>query len=176
MSTPSISVAYITSSNFIPTILPSQRFNVLDTTNPKYLRYFSLQNDSIILSVYTASIAVPLYGTGSLASAIVAFNPIFTWPPLIITQPTSSTVTHPAPVYFSVSASAELPVTYQWYYQSGSATWYSIVSTGSYTGSQTPALTSSVTSLAVQNTSSYVCVMTDASGQTTSSIVNLFVQ
>jgi hypothetical protein len=167
----SINVSYNGMVNFTSSSPQQQQF-MLDTTNVKYLRYATLTQDSLTLTVYTSSAVIPL---SQLYAAAVNVIPQITWPPIIISQPTSSAVTHSNAVYFVVNASAELPITYSWYYQSGSNfTWFPIVSTGSYTGSLTAALTCSSPQIPFANTASYRCVLSDVSGFTSSSIATLY--
>jgi len=178
MSTQAINITYTSPSSFSQSLTPSQRMSVLNSANTSYYRIATVQQDCIILSYYTASVVIPWQGTGSLWAAGYTANPALTYAPVIIQQPSSSqTVTHPTAVYFSISASAETAISYQWYYNSASnaTSWYPIVSTGSYTGSQTPALTSSTTNVSFQNTSSYLCVASNTTGNTSSSIASLFV-
>lgn len=170
MPVQSINIQYTTPSNFSASF-PPQKTSVLDTTNPNYLRYATLATDSVALTYYSVSVLIPL---SQLYQAAASASYALTWPPIILTQPTNSIVTHPAAAYFVVSASAEIPITYQWFRQSGSGNFTSIISTGSYTGSQTPALTHSNT-VTGESTSSFVCVCSNASGVTSSSIANLYV-
>lgn len=169
----SINIGFTTTSSFVPNAIPSQKITILDTTNTSYLRYSYLTNDSLIMVVYTSSVTIPL---SQLYQAATSASPVISWPPIILTQPAPlQTVTHPSPVFFTISASAQTGISYQWQYQSGSTIWSNVTSTGQYTGSATPALTSSTTNVALQGTSSYRCLCSCVSGVTTSSISNLFV-
>lgn len=169
----SINIQYNGTSSFIPAA-PIQKTFIQDTTNPQFPRYAYLTQDSITVAFSTASVVIPM---SQIYQAAVTASPSLTWPPIIITQPNPSQfVTHPTSVFFGVSASAELPISYQWYYQSGSGNFTTIassVSSSNYAGATTNALTCSTTNANYQNTASYVCVLSDAAGQTTSSIAIL---
>lgn len=172
MNNQSINIEFLGTSSFIPAP-PSQRIFILDSTNPNYTRYSYLTNNCWTGVVFTQSVTIPI---SQLYQAAISASPSLSWPPIILTQPAVlQTVTHPAPVFFTISASAESGIIYQWQYQSGSTVWNNITSTGQYTGSATPALTSSTTNVALQGTSSYRCLCSCLSGATTSSTANLFV-
>ena len=177
MST-SINIAFTTTNSFVPAA-PAQKIYSLYGANQAYLRYMYLSQDCLTLVFNSSSVVIP---QTQLWLAAASALPVLTYPPVIGTQPTSSiTVTHPTSASFVVSASAETAITYQWYYTSASigpivlsgANTGSIY--GSYTGSQSPALTCSNTSVSVNKSASYLCVVSNTSGATSSSVGNLYV-
>jgi hypothetical protein len=170
-----ISVSYVNTSSFVPST-PVQRQAFLDKTNPQYTRNATLTQDSIYLRYYTSSVVIPLQSLYVVAANALA--PL-TWPPIILTQPTNSIVTHPTASYFSVSASAEVAISYQWYSsslsQSISGTYSKLSdSAHGYTGSSSPLLTYLTSSVTASNSQFFV-VCSDVSGQTTSSVAFLTV-
>ena len=178
MPVASISVIFNQTSSF-SSWAPVQRTAIIDTTNPVYPRYSLLSTGAVTLVYQSQSVVIPL---ANLYAAAVSAYPILSWPPVIGVQPTSSAVTHSNAVYFRVSSSSsETAVTYQWFYNTGSNSNYFPIAASdpvnwkNYTGSLTPALTSSVTTLLSQSNANYLCVLTNSSGQTTSSIANLIV-
>jgi|HubBroStandDraft_5_1064220.scaffolds.fasta_scaffold31126_2 hypothetical protein len=171
-----INVGFTTTSSFVPN--PQQaRLNFLDKTNPLYVRNSTLTNDALYLQVYTASVAIPMSVLYSVATTVL---PALTWPPILITNPTNSVVTHPQSASFSISASAETPINYQWYSQSfaqalTSSTYYPLTnSAGKITGATSNLLTFITSSVGI-STSSFLCVASNVSGQATSSYAYLFV-
>jgi len=122
---------------------------------------------------YTSSVTIPLT---SIYQAVFSGSPILTYPPVIQSQPTSSTVTHPASAYFVVSASAEIPIQYQWYWQSSSLSSYVPCPVTYFSGTASAALTCSSTAIAIENSSSYYCSCSNSSGFTVTNFVNLYVQ
>jgi len=153
---------------------PSQRAFAMNTQWPGYVRNMKMLDDVVIATYYTTSVQIPLYGSGSLWYAMISASGVLTPPPSIGLQPTNSVIAQPSPAYFAISASTETgTINYQWYYNSGSNnnTWYPIVSTGSYTGSATPALTSSTTNINYQNIANYRCVVSNTNGTPISSSI-----
>lgn len=176
MPTPitSINIAFNGTNSFIPTS-PITKCISQDQTNPQFLRYYYSTQDCLTMVYYTSSVVIP---NSQLYAAGVAINPALTWPPIILGNPTSSIVTHPAAAFFAISASAELPISYSWFSQSFSqsfsGSWSQLVDGAVYTGSSTPALTHSRTVVG-DSGSGYVCVATNTVGTTSSSIATLFV-
>jgi hypothetical protein len=112
--------------------------------------------------------------------AAVTYNPTLTWPPIILTQPSSSNFSGvtPATASLKISASAELPITYQWYSgSSASGSWFALTdqsfSNNSIVGSLTATLTLNCFDTFSLCSKYYECIATDASGNTTSSVANL---
>ena len=176
MSTPiTFNTAYIATNSFTPSA-PIQRQFTLNNTNPQYIRYTTMTQDALYFNVNgVGQVIIPLIGTGSLWAAASTANPSMTWPPVILTQPTSSTVAHPTNAYFVVCASAETNISYHWASSSNSGVNWTILPSGGsgnlFTGSLTNQLTHSLTT---QNDSgSYVCYCTNTSGNVTSSIATL---
>lgn len=149
----------------------AQRVMVLNTNNPQYLRYALLSGDCLQVVYYTSSATIPL---ASIYQAMFSASSALTYAPVINTQPTSSqTITHPATASIFISASAEIPITSQWYVQpSGSSNWFLPTSSDgnySYSGTSSFALTASfvVNTIPYYN---YECVVSNSSGNTTSSV------
>lgn len=164
----SVNIAFTSTGSFVPGAV-QRKMTMIDNTNRNFPRYAYMTQDTFGLVFATSSVVIPL---SQIYAAAVSGSPFLSWPPVILTQPTSSTVTHPTASYFVVSASAELPISYAWFYSSGSVSW-TPVSGSNYTGSLTNALTSSTTNVATQNTASYMCVLTNAAGTTSSSVAIL---
>ena len=173
----SINISFTNTSSFVAAPAATIRTTQYNN-NPQYLRYSQLTQDSLIMVYNGYSVLIP---QSQLWAAAAAALPIMTYPPIINTQPTNTTVTHPASAFFNVSASAETSINYQWYYSSGSN--LNVILTGSntgsvygiYTGSTTPYLTCSNTTVNVNNSASYYCAVSNTSGITTSSIAKLYV-
>ena len=159
-------------TNFTASFPPAQRITTLNATNPTYLRYAMLTNDSLQLVYYSASAVIPL---SSIYAAAFTALPVLTYPPVFLINPTSSTVTHPSPAYFAVTASSEVTIGYQWYWQSASLSTFVPCPTSLFAGTASAALTCSATVISTENSSSIYCVASNTSGGTTSSIANLYV-
>jgi hypothetical protein len=171
MAIQSLNIAYTSTSSYQPT-QAVQQITILDTTNTKFLRQAFLSNQGIKLVHVTASVFIPI---SQLFAAAYTYSPTqFTWPPVIITQPTGSlTVIHPTTATFSVSASSELPITYSWNYQlSGSNTWNTLPVAS---GSNTNTITLACPNQTPLNSSSYACYLYNLAGATTSSYGKLYV-
>jgi hypothetical protein len=169
-----MTVAFTATQSYSLTTLPSKRQYVLDNSNPQYVRNSILTNDGLYLQYYTGSVCIPLSNLYQQASYALGS---ITAPPTIITQPTSSTVTHPATAYFVVSASVEAntpTASYQWYSSSVVSVFLPLTSSGQFTGSTGSALTCSNTSVSMSN-SQYICVVSNLSGMVSSSIATLTV-
>ena len=170
------SIAFTATNSFVPSA-PTQRQYILNNTNPNYLRYTYMTQDSLYFNVNGIGQAViPLNGSGGLWASAITALPALTWPPVIATQPVNTTVTHPSSSNFFISASSETGViTYSWYSQSfGSSTWSQLSNTALYSGSTSPALTHSLTNTG-DSGSAYFCTATNGSGQTSSSVAYLYV-
>ena len=89
--------------------------------------------------------------------------------PTILTQPTAKSVTAGTTVSFQVAA-AGTGLTYQWQYSTNGSTWTNCKSAGYNTA------TFSFTAVASLNNRQYRCVVTNASGSTTSSAAKLTVK
>ena len=172
MATSALTVTFGGLINFTASYPPAQRIITLNSSNPNYLRYALLTNDSLQIVYYTSSATIPL---DSLYTAAFASNPALTYPPVILVNPISSTVTHPSPAYFSVTATAETPITYQWYWQSASLSSYVPCPISLFAGTASAALTCSATVIATENSASFYCSASNISGITTSSAANLYV-
>jgi hypothetical protein len=158
-------------TNFTASV-PSQRVQVLNTTNPLYLRYAVLSGDNLQVVYYSASAVIPM---ASIYQAMFTALSSLTYAPFIGLQPTSSTATHPSSLYFVVSSSSEIPTTYQWLWQSSSLSTYVNCPTTYFSGTASAALTCSSTVVNIENSASYFCVASNASGQASSSIVQSYI-
>jgi hypothetical protein len=170
----SINITYNGTSSFVKSAPIQQQFQ-LDTTNVNYLRYSTLTQDSVTLTVYTSSVVIPLTQLYAAAANTLAQ---ISWPPVILGQPISASITHPASASFYVSASAELPITYNWYSQSYSqslsSSFSKLTASVNYSGTNTPTLIYN-NSAVLDSSSSFFCVLSNASGNTTSSYAQVFV-
>lgn len=167
----SININFAGTNSFVPSA-PSQRQNLAYLTNPSFARYATLTNDSMTFNFFTASVVIPI---SQLWAAAISASSQLTYPPFILNQPTSSTVTHPTGSTFTISASAEIPFTYQWYWQSSSLSTFIPTPSPQFLGTSSNALTITNTTQSVQNNSQYLCVLTNSAGSTTSSIASLTV-
>ena len=168
----SINISYNGTSSFVPSS-PSQRQFMLDNTNPQYLRYCTLTQDCIRAVVYTSSVVIPLT---QLYAVCAAANPVITWAPLIVTQPTSSHQHTPSGSSFFVSESAETTINYQWYSKviPQSSVFYPLTGSVMYNGISSSTL-NHISSSYVDNSSSFFCFVSNTSGQISSSIANFYV-
>ena len=170
-----INVVYNGALNFTASA-PIQRQYALDSTNRTKLRYANLTQDALTLTIFTSSVVIPL---NQLYVAAISALPYMSWPPVILAQPTASTyLTHPTGSSWTVSASAETPITYAWvsqsYSQSLNTSWsYLTASTAIWKGGTTSTLTYTTSSV-IDNSSSLWCVCTSAAGVTTSSIAKFY--
>ena len=96
-------------------------------------------------------------------------------PPVITAQPANQSVTVGSSATFTVTATGQLPLAYQWQYQPiGSATWNNLSDGGSYGGSGTATLT--VIQPPLTNSGEpFQCVITNALGSTNSTPAVLIV-
>ena len=93
--------------------------------------------------------------------------------PVITVKPTSQTVTHPAPATFSVTATGNLPLTYQWQFRtSPTSAWVNFVS-GS--GATSATMTTNATSTGASGLQFQVVVTDGNALSTTSNTVTLTV-
>ena len=171
----SINVSFNGTSSFSPGYI-GQQTTILDSTNPAYLRQVNLRQNCVVISKNSVGIQVFIPLTQLFAAAGAAV-PGITWPPVINQQPTSSTITHPAPLYFYVSASDEIntDLKYQWYWESSSLSTFVPCPTTYFAGTASAALTCSVTSVNIENSASYYCIVFNPTGGTTSSLVNSYI-
>jgi hypothetical protein len=91
--------------------------------------------------------------------------------PVITVQPTNQAVTHPATATFSVTATGNLPMTYQWQYLNG-ATWLNF---GAGTGTTSATMTTNATTVAANGLQLRVLVTNGNAMTTTSNAVTLTV-
>jgi hypothetical protein len=153
---------------------PQQRSYMLNTRNPQYMRNAVLTQDCLTLTYYTTSVVFPLTAPGGLYQAAAQLVGGLTYPPIILTQPTNSIVTHPTSSYFSISASVEYgTASYQWYSSSFSSSYIFVPLTNSinFTGC-TSSLLVDVTSSVSDSGSTYYCRVGDIGGYVTSSIAS----
>jgi len=170
-----ISVNYSGNLNFTASAA-SQRSFILNSNLPSFLRIWSLTQDNLSFTNNQNGITIQFPLT-NLISAAAAASGLITIAPQIVTQPTSSTVTHTSSSYFTVGATSESTITYQWYSSSflTSSVFNPLPSPNSvFTGSLTAALTHSNTVIG-DSGSNYLCVVSNSSGATTSSAAILYV-
>lgn len=173
MPTQAINIQYVETSSVTFTA-PIQQMTFLDSTNRQYLRQLFVSQDGIKLVRGSNVVLIP---AAQLWAAGSSYNPYLTWPPKIVTQPTSASANAPNSVDFSVSASSEIATTYEWQMQGAASSSFEtlpIVSQSIWTGSATENLHISASDLGLDQ-SQFRCVLTNASGQTTSSAVILYV-
>jgi hypothetical protein len=180
MTTPiSFNVSFNGYTNFTSST-QAQRVMVLNTNNPQYLRYALLSGDNLQVVYYTASAVIPL---ASIYQAMFSALPSLTYPPVIGIQPSASvqTITHGAALgtaSYYLSASAEIPISYQWYTSPDAGnTWFlptASVGKYSYKGTSSYGLTASF-AVNTQPSWSYECVVSNAAGATTSSTATLYI-
>ena len=175
----SIAVSYSGTSSFSPAYQPAQKQFVLDKTNSSYVRNATLTSDSLYLQYFTSSVVISL---ANLYAVAASANPALSWAPVVVINPTASTVTHPTAAYFSVSASQApnsfTTMSYQWfsssYSQSLSGSFSPLTSSTNYYNVTTTNLTVATTSVAM-NQSQYFCNVSNISGVTTSTAALLTV-
>lgn len=169
MSTIAINVEYSAPVNFTASFPPAQRIIAGNNSNPMYLRYAILTQDSLQMTYYTASVVIPI---DSLYSAAFSASPALTYPPTILQQPANTSMTAPGTVSFTVTALSELALTYQWYVQSGSIGPFVAATSGAYTGDTTAALTASYAD-ASTSSFNYFVYLSNSNGTLSSSVANL---
>lgn len=172
-----IMVSYVGTVPFTASALQQRQF-FTDYTNPKYVRHATMTQDGVYLQIGTASVIIPFANLYAVAANAL---PQLNWPPVIVTQPTSSTVTNPAPVYFYVSSSVPQyapNATVAWYSSSYSQSFVGsaslLTNTGIFSGVTTNTLALAITNVSL-SLSQFFAVETNASGQTTSSLALLTV-
>lgn len=167
-----ITIAFANTSSFVPAA-PIQRQFQLDFTNPNYVRNAQLTQDTLYLTFSTCSVLIPLANLYAVATSVL---PQLGWPPLIITQPTSSTVTHPTSSFFYVSASSFTTPSYQWYSssysQSFSGSFVPLTASTQYSG-VTSSLLGYLTSSVLDNSASFKCLVSNVSGFTYTNTANI---
>jgi hypothetical protein len=96
-------------------------------------------------------------------------------PPVITTQPANQSVTIGSSATFTVTATGQLPLAYQWQYQPiGSATWNNLSDGGNFGGSGTATLTVMQPPL-TNSGEPFQCIITNAWGGTNSATAVLYV-
>ncbi|HVM49589.1 MAG TPA: C10 family peptidase [Candidatus Acidoferrum sp.] len=96
-------------------------------------------------------------------------------PPVISAQPQDQTVTVQTNVAFVVGAGGQLPLVYQWQYQTnGSPDWDNLSDGGHYSGSGTATLTLSQTDMSMDGRL-FRCIITNSLGAVTSSVAALHI-
>jgi hypothetical protein len=149
-------------TNWAPTAI---RVSTLDQTNPSYARVWRLDSAYLTLSHagYVAGVEL-----SAILPALLALVPQLTWPPLITVQPTNELNLAPgASASFSVTATSEISITYQWQVSTNGGTSFSNVSNGGVYSNVTTA-TMNISSVTGLINNLYQCVCTNASGSTTS--------
>lgn len=155
-------------ANYVDTL--GVRTSVLDTSNIRFVRNLKLSNSGLSLTRGSNTIAIPM----SQILALFASNePNVTWPPVIGTQPSAANVAAPNATSFSVAASAETAVTYQWQRGANNTNYTNVSNGGVYSNCTTNHINiSNTTGL---NNNYYRCLCINASGTTTSNAALLLV-
>lgn len=109
-----------------------------------------------------------------LFAALITLEPSLAYPPFFTTNPTPHSVAYGASTTFTIVASSELSLTYQWQVSTDSGvTWTNLANTGVYSTVTTATLNiSSVNGLHLYQ---YRCVATNTSGSSNSSAATLIV-
>lgn len=151
------------------------RQSLLDATNPNYTRLIQLDNSVVAFSKrignlsYTAVIQL-----SDILPAILALVPQLTWPPIIVTQPSSTTVVAPAIAAFTVLATSEITISYQWQISTDSGSNFTdLTNSGVYSNVTTA--TMNISNSTGLNTNQYRCVCTNGSGSKTTDAATLTV-
>lgn len=131
------------------------------------------QSDTLQIASVTLGDAANYYCVVSNAAGEVVSNPavltVNVFPPTVTVQPVQVTVYEGASAAFTIQASGDGTVTYQWYDASDTA----LTDDANISGSQTNALTFARVDLA--DAGLYYCVVTNEGGQTTSAQGSLVV-
>lgn len=167
--TQSINISFAGTSS-VPFTAPVQRVTLLDSSNPTFIRQVMVSNDGVRIIKGQYTIQFPMQ---QLFIAAISASTSMSWAPYISVNPTTQTVGTNSSSYFNITASAESPITYQWYLQPSGSTGFSAVPNLSpYTGSTSASLfISASTGL---NLYQYECVASNVSGRTTSSAAILY--
>jgi sugar lactone lactonase YvrE len=140
--------------------LPSSSTYTLTVTNAFFAP--AISNYSTTLSSDDGTNSGNVWGANFTLAAAAG-------PPVIATQPANQFVTIGSSATFAVTATGQLPLTYQWQCQPvGSATWNNLSDGGNFGGSGTAALTVIQPPL-TNSGESFQCVITNALGSVTSS-------
>lgn len=84
MTNTSCNVSFAGFTNFTASFPPAQRIIVGNSSNPLYLRYALMTQDSVQLVYYSASVTIPM---DALYQVAFAAQPALTFPPVINVQP-----------------------------------------------------------------------------------------
>jgi len=138
--------------------------------NPNFARQVQLTSDAVIIrKPGTENVAIKVSDIVALA---VSLYPNLTYKPLITTQPTSQSCVHSSTAAtFTIVASAETAITYQWQYSVDGVSWSNATGTVNgcvYTNGTTASLTCTPTTTG-QTGYFHRCVATNATGSTNSS-------
>lgn len=145
------------------------RQSQIDQSNPTYPRIFRMDNQYVTLSVPGYIVGVSL---SDLITAFIAIEPHLTWPPIITVQPVNVTVLPPASTSFTLTATSEISITYQWQKSTDAGvSWTNVTNAGVYSGATTNTL--SISDTTGLNGVFYRCNVTNASGTTVSNVVSI---
>ncbi len=106
-------------------------------------------------------------------AACAQVEPTITWAPLITLQPIPHTVVAPAASGFTITATAETAITYQWQISTDNVSFSNLSNAGVYSGVTTN--TMAISNSTGLNGKYYRCIATNASGSTNSTGVLLTV-
>lgn len=176
MITQSVNLTYGGANN-IQFTRPVQQVTMLDSSNYAFLRQVMLSNDGVKIIKGNYTVQFPI---NQLFAVAVQAIPSMSWAPIISTQPTASQYITPsnislATASLTISASDEFnTVSYKWYVSSSESGtgWQSCVDTTNikFKNTSSATLSASYSTAWTLDTSSYFCVASNSSGQTSSSI------
>lgn len=143
--------------------------SVLDSTNPLFLRNVRLDKTYITLTKNLSNGTSAIVGipVDVFLTACAQVDPNITWAPKITLQPVPHTVVHPAASGFTITATAETAITYQWQISSDNSSFSDLSNAGVYSGVTTN--TMAISDSTGLNAKYYRCIATNASGSTNSS-------
>lgn len=158
-------------TNFTPFPIVS---SVFDQTNPNYPRTIQLNNGFLTLTAGTNIAGIALT---AILPSLIALVPGLTWPPLVTSGPNNASVVHTAGTSFSITATSEISITYQWALSTNAGASYSNISTAgvaNYSNFTTNNLSFTVSNVGMSGYL-YKCIATNASGSTNSNAATLTV-
>jgi hypothetical protein len=146
---------------------------LLDTTNPQFPRTVVLTSAGLLVTRSGSQCGLPL---STICAAAGANVPALTWGPNFGNPPSNTNAGQPSNILgagngaagFSVAAQAESNalLSYQWQFSNGTN-----VSGGVFSGTTTNTMT--VTNIAAAATNTFVCVVSNPSGNATSLVVGI---
>lgn len=151
--------------------IPAQQVTVLDATNPRAVRNLVVSNQGIRCVRGTTAAGILM---ADLFAALITLEPSLAYPPFFTTNPSSVSVAYGDSTSFTIVASSEVSVTYQWQVSTDAgANWSNLANAGVYSNVTTASM--SISSVNGLNGYQYRCVATNSSGSGTSSAATLTV-